>query len=56
MLFNKQLITQLKSHQYGAVVATPFNSNTSAKRMKKEWVVIFAILITQKNVVAQQTQ
>jgi hypothetical protein len=54
MLLTKTPITQLKSRQYGAGVATPFNFNTFAKRMKKAWVVIFAISVTQNRVTALQ--
>ena len=54
MWLTKQLITQLKSRQYGAVVVTPYSFNTFVKPMRKVWVVTFAISVTQNRVTALQ--
>ena len=56
MSLTKQSITQSKNRQYGAVVATPFNFSIFARLIARLWDVIFVISVTQKNVVAQQTQ
>ena len=54
MLLTKTPITTSNSPQYGAGVATLSNSNTSAKRMMRQWVVIFVTSVTQIRVTALQ--